>query len=366
MDVSTQGSPRWRTDADAALSKQVNDRRAPGITHTVVTSDAVIYEGQAGIVDASGDTSVGPRALFMACSITKVLTAIAILQLAQRGAMDLDGPASRYVEHPYGDGVTLAGLLAHTSGVPAPMPLDWFFVEGEPMDEKAALDAVLAAKPKLAGAPGQRYRYSNLGYWLLGRAIETVTSQTFPRAIETQIFEPLSIGADAATFSLPPPTDLATGHSPRWHPMTALFYALTPKRYWSNAAAGWSRFARLVHHGAAYGGLYATAGALASVLRDLLADEPKLLSPAWRERMLAPQATVGTTIPGTLGWTVGRCAGVEYAGKQGGGIGFHGNVRLYPRRGIGTVVLANSTRVSPGPIDALSDALDRPFLEEGG
>jgi hypothetical protein len=57
----------------------------------------------------------------------------------------------------------------------------------------------------------------------------------------------------------------------------------------------------------------------------------------------------------------GELDGVRYFGKQGGGLGFHGNVRVYPKLGVATVLLANRTEISPGPIDARSDAIDAGF-----
>ena len=59
---------------------------------------------------------------------------------------------------------------------------------------------------------------------------------------------------------------------------------------------------------------------------------------------------------------MGEVDGVPYFGKQGGGLGYHGNVRIYPTRGVATVLLANSTEVSPGPIDERSDELDLLFV----
>jgi hypothetical protein len=59
---------------------------------------------------------------------------------------------------------------------------------------------------------------------------------------------------------------------------------------------------------------------------------------------------------------MGDLDGVPYFGKQGGGLGFHGNVRLYPTTGLATVFLANQTEVTQGPIDERSDSLDRNFV----
>lgn len=358
------GATETRNAGTTALQRMVERRHAPGISYVVTTADELVFEGHAGVADAGGDCRVGPQTMFMACSITKVLTAIATLQLAERGELELDAPVSRYIDGPYGDGVTASRLLAHTSGVPSPMPLDWFFTEEEPMDHDAAFRSASSAAGRPV-PPGRRYRYTNLGYWLLGRLIERVTGHSYADAITAQIFEPLGIDEESATFALPPASRLATGHSRKWSVSTAMFYLLTPRRYWATPRAGWSRFGRLVHHGAAYGGLYATARALATILADLLSARSISLSTESKRRMLAEQRTNdGKGIGGTLGWVTGRLAGHDFVGKQGGAIGFHGNVRLYPDAGLGTVVLANSTRVTPGPIDRASDELDRPFLEE--
>ena len=64
----------------------------------------------------------------------------------------------------------------------------------------------------------------------------------------------------------------------------------------------------------------------------------------------------------TLGWHRGQLAGTPYFGKPGGGPGFQSNLRVYPLRGLATVWLANQTSISEGPINRLTDALDRHFL----
>jgi hypothetical protein len=66
----------------------------------------------------------------------------------------------------------------------------------------------------------------------------------------------------------------------------------------------------------------------------------------------------------TLGWVIGTLDGVRYFGKQGGGFGFHDNARIYPELGLGTVLLANRTEITPSPIDARSDVLDLGFVRE--
>ena len=64
----------------------------------------------------------------------------------------------------------------------------------------------------------------------------------------------------------------------------------------------------------------------------------------------------------TLGWVMGETSGARYFGKQGGGLGFHGNVRIYPDKGVATVSLANRTEISAGHIEERSDDLDAFFV----
>ena len=120
--------------------------------------------------------------------------------------------------------------------------------------------------------------------------------------------------------------------------------------------------ARVLPHGRAYGGLFSTAEALALVLQDLLRDDSRLLSADTKRSLFTRQKSDDGPIDMTLGWVIGELAGARYFGKQGGGLGFHGNLRLYPDLCLGTVFLSNRTELAPGPIDARSDALDAAFV----
>jgi len=152
---------------------------------------------------------------------------------------------------------------------------------------------------------------------------------------------------------------MATGHSRRLAPMSLMLQLMSPARYWARPHRQWSRSARVQPFGRAYGGLFCSASALAPMLQDLLRPRPKLMSAAARDEMLDVQTTRdGESTHATLGWAAGTLQGVPYFGKPGGGLGFHGNVRIYPRLGLATVLLGNRTEISPGPIDARSDAID--------
>jgi len=181
--------------------------------------------------------------------------------------------------------------------------------------------------------------------------------------VEQSLFEPLAIDTEQARFTLGKPAVSATGHSKRLSLMTLVTSFMAPSEYWQETSDGWKRTARVLPHGRAYGGLFTSASALGTLLHDLLQEQPVSLSRTAKDTMFRQQRTRGgEPIDMTLGWVIGELRGARYFGKQGGGLGFHGNVRIYPELGLASAMLANGTELSPGPIDARSDELDEAFV----
>jgi D-alanyl-D-alanine carboxypeptidase len=356
-----------RQSPDATLSvleEMVREGEVPGIQYVAVTKDRTLVQAALGVRDAATGEPMERATLQMAYSTTKAVTAVAAMLLVEAGKLDLDRPLDAYYRaHPYGGAVTIRSLLAQTSGVPNAMPLDWFAVEGEPLDREAMLRRALARSPRLSHAPGTEYGYSNLSYWLLEKAIEAASGLDFARYVAEHVFAPLAVPPGEAGFSPGPAGDTATGHARRYSPTSLVLSWLTPSEYWLKSSGRWRRVAPIVPHGLGYGGLFASASALAAILQDLLRERPILCRPETRAAMFTPQRTSrGEPIAMTLGWVTGEVRGARYFGKQGGGLGFHGNVRVYPEEGVATVMLANATEVAAGPIDARSDAVDAGLL----
>ena len=360
--VNTNAKVRAR----ATIERMLREHEIPGGQYCVVDADRTLLELHVGHADVASSAAVSEQTWMMAYSLTKVVTAIAVMQLVDQGKATLDDALSAAgVEHPYGPEVTIRALLSHTAGVPNPMPLDWFALEGEPLDRHQALYRVLDAHPRLDREVGAAYGYTNVGYWLLERWIEAVSGQDYAAYVRAHVFAPLGVPASALDFDPGPANQQATGHSRRFAPINALLHVMTPRRYWVAPRRGWSRVARLRAIGRGYGGLYASAAALAPVLQDLLRQSPRLLSAKARDQLFTQQHTrSGKALESTLAFVIGELEGVRYFGKQGGGLGFHGNMRIYPELGIASVWLSNRTEISPGPIDARSDAIDVGFVRE--
>lgn len=134
------------------------------------------------------------ESLFPVASITKLATALTVLRLVEAGLLTLDTPLSALLPEAVAaqDGVTIRTLLSHTSGLPSGRPEDavpWTEQTTWPMVTHAWLQTALVT------APQTRVGYSNVGYGLLGLAVERLTDEPFPTTLHTQIIEPLGIEA---------------------------------------------------------------------------------------------------------------------------------------------------------------------------
>ena len=155
-----------------------------------------------GFADRSGGIPIAPRSIFHYGSITKTLTAVAVLQLRDRGLLSLDDPITRWVpelrqvHNPYGsmDAITLRMLLSHSSGFQNPTWPWRKYVDWEPF-EPTRWEQLVAMMPymEIRFAPGSRYSYSNPAYIYLARVIESVTGDPWQSYIYKNIWGPLGI-----------------------------------------------------------------------------------------------------------------------------------------------------------------------------
>jgi D-alanyl-D-alanine carboxypeptidase len=360
--VFPPGPLKTPEEAMSYLAK-VAGSEVPGLQYVVVTADDVRFDYAGGWADIARQRPMTPDTTMMAFSMTKTLTAVAVLQLAERGVIGLDDGLDRYVPGtPYaGNGITIRHLLAHTAGLPNPIPLRWVhLLEEEPaFDERAAMDSVMNANPKLASAPGERYAYSNIGYWLLGHVIETATRESYADYMKANVLAPLGLGEGVAV-GIADPDNHASGYLARYSFTNLLKGFMTDSKFWGDYEGDWLRIKNHHLNGPAFGGLVGSARSFSRFLQDQLSGQSALLAPA-TQRLLETPATgaSGKVVPMTLGWHVGELNGETYLFKEGGGGGFHTEMRTYPERGIGTVVMVTSTDFDS---TGFLNRVDQPFL----
>ena len=345
------------------LNGLVRDSKTPGIQYLVVASEQTVFEYVGGWANIAGNRPMDPGTTLMAYSMSKTITAVAVLQLAEAQIVNLDESIDRYLDlQPYGPGITIRELLSHTSGIPNPIPLTWVHPVGrhDGFNENAELATVLREHPRLSFAPGSKYGYSNIGYWLLGRIVERASGETFTSYVTDHVLRRLAIEPQDLGYVIPDPRGHAHGYLEKYSFMNLFKRFLVDSELIGGYEGRWLQIRSHYLNGPAFGGLVGTARGFGKFLQDQLRPHSKLFSDSTREIFYAPGRTKqGTAVSMTLGWHIGSVEGVRFFYKEGGGGGFHSMMRVYPAFGTATVVMTNATSFN---VRGLLDTMDPRFL----
>jgi len=275
-----------------------------------------------GLADRTAKTPVTLETQFRFGSMGKMFTAVAIMQLAQAGKLDLKAPIGRYLPgYPNQDiatKVTVENLLTHSGGT-GDIFGPQFDANRLTLKEPADYIALYGARgPQFP--PGTRQAYSNYGFILLGRIVETVSGESYDTYIAQRIFKPAGM---SATGNAP-----ETAHLPR----RAVCY-MSQKGQLKDAAG------TLPWRGTPAGGGYSTVGDMlrfANALTGL-----KLMDKASLDKLTTGVLTAPDGTPFRYDFTSKTSEGRVYWGHGGGAPGMNGDLRIFPDSGHVVVVLAN-------------------------
>ncbi|MFC6997502.1 serine hydrolase domain-containing protein [Rufibacter roseus] len=187
---------------DSAVHAFMRKHNVPGVSIAITKDGRLVHVKGYGYADVEAREPVTPSSLFRIASISKPITGIAFVKLAEEGKISLDAKVfgtggilgTTYGTKPYSKGITditVRQLLNHTSG-------GWVNDNNDPMFTNPTMTAdelitwTLDNRP-LDNTPGTAYAYSNFGYSILGRIIEKVTGQTYEQYVQTEILKPLGI-----------------------------------------------------------------------------------------------------------------------------------------------------------------------------
>jgi CubicO group peptidase (beta-lactamase class C family) len=343
-------------DLEAAIIRRMSGR-VPGVSVAVVGRDGVRWMKGFGLADLPSRSPALPDTVYPWYSMTKVVTATAVLQLWERGRLALDEAVGRYYEpiarlQPSADAarITIRNLLNHSSGLANPVPVGWIHLADDPApDPRAFLEALLAKHPKLQFAPGTRASYSNLGYLVLGEVIASVAGCSYQDCVRERILTPA--GMTKTDFRHTPDmlSRAATGYQRRWSVMTPLLRMLVPRGVFGKPSGRFVSFNRFYLNGSAYGGL---VGPVEDVARFLYAHLAGGRVNGWT--MLSPESvglmrtitSFGNKLDVGLGWFrpgVARHAERQFVEHLGGGGGFFNLMRLYSQAPLGIAIMGNAT-----------------------
>lgn len=345
---------------DALINAWVG-RTTPGAAYVHFDRARVIHERYAGFSNVASHREGDERTSFHGFSVTKTMTALVVMQLVQRGSIQLDEPVRTYLPSmPYPGDIRVRHLLTHTAGVPNPLPLSWVHPPDESFDRDAFFAAVFARHAKSRSAPGERFAYSNLGYVLLGQLIERVTGLRYEDAVQASVLAPAGIEADELGFTYPKAWTHATGYLRVPSLLSIVLpFMVDTKRMFADRVGRWRAFRPFLLNGAAYGGSLGTATGYRKYLQGLLEDD-RLIGASGRELLFTENKTTdGRSTGMCMSWFTGSLKGHPYRSHAGGGGGYYAELRVYPDLGRGSVALFNRTGVRD---ERLLDQLDAALL----
>jgi len=316
------GTLPWRVDS--LVHATMTEEHIPGASVAVVRgADTILMRGW-GFADLENRVPAGERTVYRIGSLTKQFTAVAVLQLAEAGRLSLDDTLQRFVPRfrTPGRRITIRHLLTHTSGIPN------YTAIGAPFASRLRLDlppesivALVRGRPA-DFPPGERFRYSNTGYVLLGMVIEQASGESYADYLAQYETMPLGL-AD---------TRYCTNR------------AIVPRR-----AQGYVEDSTgIVNADYISMTIPFSAGSLCSTVGDLVAWQRAL----WADRLLQrggylsmttpPRLADGSVSPYGFGLGVGALGPHRQVAHSGGINGFSSALYTWPDDSLIVVVLTNT------------------------
>jgi D-alanyl-D-alanine carboxypeptidase len=324
---------------DEAVRRHMKAGNVPGLAVVVSQRDGPLRIATYGVADVKLGTPIGTDTLFEVGSLSKSFTAVALLQFAEKGLFDPHAPVKKVLPWfqtpaPYRP-LTAHDLLTHTGGL-----------AGDRIDVPTSLFQTVAAKDTAPGvAPGTAFRYSNLGYQILGWMLEELSHQRYGAAVAERILEPLGMTASEGAITIETFRRLATGYRP--------FFDDRPVPVGRPIAE-----APRVEYGSGDGSIASTPADMDRYLRMLLhrgaGPRGRLLSEESFRLLVEPAVHVSPFDPTAYGYGffVRRSEGHTLIRHTGVTTGMSAILEADLENGIGVVVLQNTSAAEamPGPL----------------
>lgn len=357
----------------AQLEQLIFDKMAesglPGLSLALVRDGDMIYARGFGLRDLSRGLPATPDTLYGIGSVTKSLTALAVLKLAEEGKLSLEDPVEAHLPFPYrpqGQPVRLKHLLSHTAGLPA-------LAYGEAIIRHAngiggkylpiggpedILTFMQGAQDWAVAAPGERWLYFNEGYALLGLIIERLSGVPYADYIETTFLKPLGMARSGFSPALLEDADAAVP------------YVLS---------AGQPREGRYLFRAIrSEGGLLSSVVELCRYLRLYLEGGAGIVTPESLEAMMSPRVALPLEANPLWGGAQGHYGyglsiqaffGERLVGHGGSVLVSTAHLAFIPERKLGVAILANGSGYPLGQLAQVAmaqllgrDPAELPFM----
>ena len=307
---------------DDIVKSEMAQQHIPGLALAVMKDGKIIRSGGYGLANVELNVPVTTQTVFKIGSVSKQFLASGMMILIQDGKVSLDDPVQKYLEDAplTWNGITVRRLLSHTSGLVR---------EGQAFDALKAqpdIQVIRSAYPQaLLFAPGEQWRYSNVGYFTAAEILSRVSGQPWQAFLEQRIFGPLNMTATRTTTWQDIVLNRADGYE--WQTgklRRAMEYiALRPSGAFISNVEDYARWDAALY----------TDAPLTKASRDQM----------WAAVMLNDQ----TSSAYGLGWEI-QARGGKHSVHHGGSLsGFKSHVARFPDDRLSFVVLTNGGHVIP-------------------
>jgi len=323
---------------DAFIEERMENLNIPGAALAIVRDGQIVHLTGYGVANENGDP-VTPQTPFLLASLSKSVTAVAVMQLVEAGQIELGAPVQQYLPWFLPDTpITVRQLLHQTSGLDETQGYRRNLEPDGPNVLEQSIRQL--ADTELNHPPGTAFVYSNSNYDVLGLLIETVTGQSYGNYIQTHLFTPLEMNNSFTSLT-----------EARAAGMSSAFYPFFGRQM---SFDGWMPYTRAIQPSA---GLIGSAEDMAHFVLAQLQDgryqSTQLLSPASIETLHTPYPATGPNVAYAMGWAVWSFDDAAWPGEEaptalshgGEWLGFSNLIVLIPEYDLGVVVLLNG----PGP-----------------
>ena len=300
---------------DQYIAAEMQRQNIPGLSLAVLKDGTVIKADGYGLANIELGIAATPETVYKIGSVSKQFIATGIMLLVQEGRLDLGDPLSKFLEAtpPTWNGITIRHLLTHTSGLVREAP---GFDPWQIQTDAAVIETAYALP--LRFTPGERWEYSNVGYFALAEVIRVVSGRPWGEYLSENVFRPSGMNATRTTTTRESVPNLALGYNDNDRLLEADDWpALRPSGAFLSTAMDLARWDTV---------LYGDA----------------ILSDVTRRQMWNPVTlNDGTSSPYGFGWELGEVRGHRQIHHGGGMTGFLSEFARFVDDQLTVIVLMN-------------------------
>ena len=335
-----------------AIKREITAGNITGVSVALVEGNRILHVEGFGFADKKKRVPATRDTVYRAGSISKLFTAVAAMQLAEKGRLSIDQPVTElwpefriYVPFPTAMPITLRQLMCHRGGMIRECPVGSYFDSSEPDldDTVRSIAACVLVHP-----PGTKSKYSNIGVAVVGQTVATVSGVAFEEYARELLFQPMRMTHSSFVRTRQVEHQLAKGCMLVANGRGGFREIVAPEFELGTIPAG---------------NLYTTAGDLAIFLRVLFAGgksgNSQVIRPETLAEMWTAQLTSDTNGFG-LGFLVGHASGRKNIGHSGAVYGFTSSIAAIPEDKLGVVVLCNDD-LAVAAVERINNAAWRVF-----